>query len=273
MSNRHCAERNTSVSSQSQQPLPPNQQDLAETYRFRVFRINSVAVGCHHDPKSISSISEEEDKDTDPYITSYPFQPLVHDSPSTASEESEKRESTEFGSGERKFSIKNSFNRVSLNNPFGRKQSVPISVTMSNPGQTAATRKFSLGRMLGLGRRRSSTLPEVEDFAQTNSTVRVNGTSYVGYPTDALPQMENYKNMLSYQAAQRPTIEELHDGQFRVRKVRFSFIFLLLRTGIACGKNLNLMVPSVGSWWKRRGRAAIYASEVWMGRGMSGMVF
>jgi len=68
-------------------------------------------------------------------------------------------------------------------------------------------------------RRKSSVfLPDVTDL-QNNSTYHNYGQSLEHYTNEALPKMENYRNMLSFQAAQRPTLDELHEGGAQPRQV------------------------------------------------------
>ncbi|ODM98389.1 Bumetanide-sensitive sodium-(potassium)-chloride cotransporter [Orchesella cincta] len=183
-----------------------NTQDSPHTYRFRVNRINSLAAGCHKDV--IQTISEEADENL-PYVTSYPLE-TIPGSPNLSIAGSE--------TGTAKTSSNKSlFARAASNNLRTQQKQIPVAATMPNTGENThppPVRKFSLAGMLG--RRKSSNLPDLEDFAQSNSTVGLYGKSLSRYTHDALPKMENYKNMMSYQAAQRPTIEELHDEKYRM---------------------------------------------------------
>jgi hypothetical protein len=78
-------------------------------------------------------------------------------------------------------------------------------------------RKFSLAGIFG-GRRRSSvTLPQPEDFPQNNSTIGLYGKSLHRYTNEALPKLENYRDV---RPVHRPTIDDLH-LEVGGRKVRF----------------------------------------------------
>ncbi len=84
-----------------------------------------------------------------------------------------------------------------------------------------APRKFSLAGILG--RKKSSNLPELDDFHTSMNTMGLYGKSLNKYTQDALPKMDNYRDILDFNAAQRPTIDELHEEYAR-RKV-LSMIF------------------------------------------------
>lgn len=203
-----------------------NDSKSPDTYRFRVNRINSVAAGCHID-QIHHTIEEEESDETLPYITSYPLEtiPASPTSPTSSAEDSSDLVS---GKGrERSNSKINLIGRVTNN--FNRKQSGGVVNTNmassgNNSGPPPVVRKFSLAGILG--RRKSSNLPDIEDFAQTNSTVGLYGKSLHQYTHDALPKMDNYRHMMSFNAQQRPTIDELREARFRSpQKVYTIFYF------------------------------------------------
>lgn len=173
------------------------------TYRFRVNRINSVVAGCHKDP--INTIPEEGGGvgHTAVWVSPCPLE-TIPGSPSPSTDNNFPLESRP-GPG------KTLLSQVTSNN-LGRRKS-QNTMANNNSGPPPVVRKFSLANILG--RRKSSSLPELDDFAQTNSTVGLYGKSLNQYTHDALPKMENYRNMMSFQAAQRPTIDELHEAKFR----------------------------------------------------------
>lgn len=190
-----------------------NDSKSPDTYRFRVNRINSIVAGCHID-QIHHTIEEEESEETLPYITSYPLE-TIPASP-TSSAEDNNSDSVSGKGRERSNSKINLIGRATSN--FNRKQSTGVvNTNMANSGNNSGpppvVRKFSLAGILG--RRKSSNLPDIEDFAQTNSTVGLYGKSLHQYTHDALPKMDNYRHMMSFNAQQRPTIDELHEARFR----------------------------------------------------------
>lgn len=79
------------------------------------------------------------------------------------------------------------------------------------PNQFMQPRRSSLAQGLGGGRKKSVTLPkefdylsELEDHAET-----VYGKNFAYYTREALPRMDNYKNISSAAQVVRPTLDEL----------------------------------------------------------------
>ncbi len=200
-----------------------NDSKSPDTYRFRVNRINSVVAGCHID-QIHHTIEEEESDETLPYITSYPLE-AIPVSPTSSAEDN-----SDLVSGKGRDRSNSKINLIGrVTNNFNRKQSGGVVNTNmassgNNSGPPPVVRKFSLAGILG--RRKSSNLPDIEDFAQTNSTVGLYGKSLHQYTHDALPKMDNYRHMMSFNAQQRPTIDELREARFRSpQKVYTNFHF------------------------------------------------
>lgn len=53
------------------------------------------------------------------------------------------------------------------------------------------------------------------------------GRSFRHFTREALPRLDNYRNILSIQAVYRPTLDELHNATLTGKVIRF-FIFFLL---------------------------------------------
>jgi hypothetical protein len=82
-------------------------------------------------------------------------------------------------------------------------------------------KKLSTGVNPNIRRKSSVFLPDISELGgQENGTYGNYGRSLDNYTHDALPKVENYRNMMSIQAAQRPTLDELHDGGIIQRRVR-----------------------------------------------------
>jgi len=115
----------------------------------------------------------------------------------------------------------------SIANPFQR----PNYSNMAS----GAVRKISSGVNPNVRRKSSVFLPDISEFAaQENNTYGNYGRSLQNYTHDALPKMNNYRNMMSIQAAQRPTLDELHEGgitQRRVSEISYWFTRTYLSTG------------------------------------------
>jgi len=178
-----------------------------ETFRFRVDRVNSLAAGHHRStgtPCSLNKTSADQigsviiGGSSSPYVTAYPlhFQPP---SPASSADTAELiSPSREAGSG-------------GATRRYSKQREVPTEATMAE--RPTPQRKFSLAGILG--RKRSSNLPQLEDFHQNQGTVGLYGKSLYRYTQEALPKMENYKDAMSIKAMHRPTIDELHEAAIR----------------------------------------------------------
>lgn len=187
-----------------------------DTYRFRVDRINSIVTGHHKDTAiPVQTIKEEEGEETVAYITSYPLE-TIQGSPASSGGDSDYSD-IRGGSGGARGRSNSKLNLIGSEvdrKNWNRRQSAQRELNvMSNNGPPPVVRKFSLAGILG--RRKSSNLPDIEDFQNSNGTVGVYGKSLHQYTHDALPKMENYRNLMSFHAGQRPTIDELHEPKFR----------------------------------------------------------
>lgn len=93
---------------------------------------------------------------------------------------------------------------------------------------SAARRISSTLNPLNITRRKSSIfIPSLNDD-QYNATIGLYGKSLHNYTHDALPKMDNYRNLMSLQAASRPTLDELHDEEMANANVRYFYIQMLL---------------------------------------------
>ncbi|XP_021955574.1 bumetanide-sensitive sodium-(potassium)-chloride cotransporter [Folsomia candida] len=188
-----------------------------EIIRFRVDRVNSRDVGCHRATVRESKTSTtsgsnptSDNRDNLPYITSYPLHKYEPPSPSSSGDTVDLISSptgSGFFSNPINFAVRRFSNKQNLS-----EVGIPISATMDQ-NHPPPQRKFSLAGILG--RKKSSNLPELDDFHTTNNTTALYGKSLNKYTHDALPKMENYRDILDFNAAQRPTIDELHEEYFR----------------------------------------------------------
>jgi len=155
-------------------------EDLAAS-RFRVDRVNSVAVGCHRQtpPKEQPSILKPSELNSS--LPDY---------------------------------------LESIDQIGEPRQLQVIKPKMPQRRVSIAEGVVSTGL-----RRKSSNLPGLEEFHEGGTgnsaslTVGLYGKSLYRYTQDALPKLENYRNLMSLQAAQRPTMDELMDedgGGYRV---------------------------------------------------------
>lgn len=185
------------------------------TYRFRVNRINSVVSGHHKaGANPVQTIREEESDESTAYVTAYPLDTIPASPDSPGENNSDLCESSAPGANRGRAERSNSkINLIGRVAPARRPSGTQMANTGSNSGPPPVVRKFSLAGILG--RRKSSNLPDIEDFAQYNSTVGAYGKSLNRYTNDALPKLENYRNFTSFNAQQRPTIDELHEQRFR----------------------------------------------------------
>jgi hypothetical protein len=77
------------------------------------------------------------------------------------------------------------------------------------PNMHMQPRRSSLAQGLGGGRKKSVTLPRDFDYLEETNDKTVYGKNFAYYTREALPNMENYKNIIDSGAIQRPTLDEL----------------------------------------------------------------
>jgi len=78
---------------------------------------------------------------------------------------------------------------------------------ISIPNLNLQPRRSSLAQGLGGGRKKSVSLPKEFDYEEENGTVY--GKSLAYYTREALPKMDNYKNLQDMEMCARPTLDEL----------------------------------------------------------------
>lgn len=109
---------------------------------------------------------------------------------------------------------------------------------------SGAVRKISSGVNPNVRRKSSVFLPDISEFTgQENGTHGNYGRSLHNYTHDALPKMSNYRNMMSIQAAQRPTLDELHEGGIIQRRVSLPIYSRLGLPEICTSLNARLLRP------------------------------
>jgi hypothetical protein len=205
-----------------------------QTYRFQVARVNSLAVGCaravcggnniNNSPDSSPSSSGKGSAlggvrgsgEISPYVTTYPldYQPP---SPTSSADTADLISPSSRGTNKTTTTTR----RYSRSPGGGIPAEATSATNMAE--KPPAQRKFSLAGILS--RKRSSTLPQLEDFHQNQGTMGLYGKSLYRYTQDALPKMENYKDVMSIKAMQRPTIDELHEPSMR-KKVGISRVIM-----------------------------------------------
>lgn len=78
------------------------------------------------------------------------------------------------------------------------------------PNQFMQPRRSSLAQGLGGGRKKSVTLPKEFDYAsELDDAATVYGKNFAYYTREALPRMDNYKNLTSADQVIRPSLDEL----------------------------------------------------------------
>lgn len=98
------------------------------------------------------------------------------------------------------------------------------------PNQFMQPRRSSLAQGLGGGRKKSVTLPKDFDYLSElqDQNATVYGKNFAYYTREALPRMDNYKNLASIAHASRPTLDELRsEAMYAKVKECFSFKHIL----------------------------------------------
>jgi hypothetical protein len=83
---------------------------------------------------------------------------------------------------------------------------------VSIPNLALQPRRFSLAQGLGGGRKKSVSLPKEFDYEEDGAedgSPTVYDKSLAYYTREALPKMDNYKNLQSMELSARPTLDEL----------------------------------------------------------------
>lgn len=72
---------------------------------------------------------------------------------------------------------------------------------------------------------------EAQDLLEGNQDTKMyNNKSFRHFTREALPRLDNYRNMLSIQAQNRPTLEELHNATLSQKVNRLQTLPFALRT-------------------------------------------
>ncbi|CAL8122010.1 unnamed protein product [Orchesella dallaii] len=89
------------------------------------------------------------------------------------------------------------------------------------PNQFMQPRRSSLAQGLGGGRKKSVTLPKEFDYINEleDQHATVYGKNFAYYTREALPRMDNYKNLASVANASRPTLDELRSEAMYAKKL------------------------------------------------------
>lgn len=93
------------------------------------------------------------------------------------------------------------------------------------PNQFMQPRRSSLAQGLGGGRKKSVTLPKEFDYLSEldDHAATVYGKNFAYYTREALPRMDNYKNLTAMEQAIRPSLDELR-SEAMYAKVGFLYL-------------------------------------------------
>lgn len=104
---------------------------------------------------------------------------------------------------------------------------------------STAVRRISTGVNPNVRKQSSIFLPDVSELEESGTYINY-GQTFQKHTQEALPKLDNYRNIMSVQAAQRPTLDELHgDGVKRQRSVRSK----------SC--NVSFLIFKFGNWIRK----------------------